>query len=273
MKIYRISKADYSDFDRLIESYSHLNKYGFQTAILGRTYEDYPIYLICPKVLKSNLPCVMIGTGAHGEEKAGPWGLASYVEKMPLDILNHVNLSFLPDINPTGLVHETRYNIENEVTNSVIDEENPNRFKGLSKETKIIVQHKDLIKKLSKDLFITLHENNGLETFYLYAMCYDKEHYGISNDLVTRLKEIMSKYYTCRADGAYEETQLEDAYEIKNGVVSNFHDGTLEDFIVRTMKNPISISTETPVEGTTVQQRIKTNALIVNEVVNYFASR
>lgn len=89
----------------------------FETVTLGMIGE-YPLLLLIPQKPKARKKHILVAAGFHGEEIAGPWGIIKFLEEADGRLLESVNLSLLPLVNPTGFVRNQRMNQW---------DENPNR--------------------------------------------------------------------------------------------------------------------------------------------------
>ena len=67
-------------------------------------------------------PRLLIASGFHGEEPAGPWGVIEFMRTLPEALAGQVDLSLLPLVNATGFAAGTRFNAQGE---------NPNRGYGI----------------------------------------------------------------------------------------------------------------------------------------------
>jgi hypothetical protein len=131
---------------------------------IGKVYGN-DIYFLFPKKIVKNNPSAIIIAGMHGDEPAGPWALADWLESLSKTLFDKINLFILPLINPSGFKLGNLKNIEGK---------NPNggfiwglEHNDLSKEGKLIIKKIDF-DWMAKNGFLSLHEDYGPKDFYLY---------------------------------------------------------------------------------------------------------
>jgi len=156
------------DFDSAI--YSIVSKKKLIMRVLGFV-DNYPVYLITHN-LPNSLRNVLIMAGFHGDEQGGCLGILRYLESMT-NVEENINISFIPRVNPTGLVRNARYNRFGEDPNRGFYT-HKQKF-STSIEGKLLKENLSEILKLSKDGFLTLHEDvDEISNFYLYS--FDRKH-------------------------------------------------------------------------------------------------
>jgi hypothetical protein len=229
-----------SDLYGLISVGATLND--LQIEELGRV-KDYPLIFLTPKNPDPSKKNVLIAAGFHGNEIAGPWGIANWLMS---EKENKVNASFLPLVNPTGFLAGSAKNSDGGYPNDGWIHEGE-----LSAEGKLIMFNMGKILPAAADGFLTLHEDHTNDQFYLY--------YFSDNDTIPdKVDEILSigqTYFGIVRDGNYKDTP------IKNGLVKNLHDGTFEDFLYH-RSVPLSVCTETPGNGDPLKRVAATSSII-----------
>lgn len=125
----------------------HLEKIGHKNRL--------PIFMAVMNPECSRTLCFL--SGLHGDEPAGPYGLLKFMEDAEK---YDVKIIMFPVVNPTGFTKGTRRNHLNYDLNRhwCHDE--------LFNKENILVY--DRIKGIKFDLFITMHEDNTIDEFYLY---------------------------------------------------------------------------------------------------------
>jgi hypothetical protein len=83
-----------------------LEKYG----ALSYAVEQYPLYIIKPKLLDSTKPTVLITGGVHGYETSGVHGALGFLETSAGDYCDKFNLVVAPCISPWGYETINRWN-------------------------------------------------------------------------------------------------------------------------------------------------------------------
>lgn len=200
---------------------------GYRQQSLGKVL-DKPILLLTPQEKKQR-PNLLVASGFHGNEQAGPFGILYFLQHH----LVNINLSFLPLVNPIGFDRNSREGHAGH---------NPNRgFDGsrrLSDEGAILMQHDKLLRGLASDGFISLHEDPDKKTFHIFT--YEQ------SDKPSRLSESMrtccTEYHdtstgmlntTVGALDSEEEGQLKHHQKVSDvveepGLVFNDIDGSYE---------------------------------------------
>lgn len=219
------------DFYELISIGSALNDLHMED--LGRV-DGFPLLLLTPKDIDLNKKDFLVTAGFHGDEVAGPWGLASYLLSNKIS----ANVSFLPLMNPTGLAANKRLNSKGLSPNTGWIHEGE-----LSEEGKIVMEDIHKILPLARDGLLTLHEDNENDQFYLYYFNEDDEIPSKIDEMVL----IGMPHFGIVKEGHCKDGPHKDI-PIKNGLVANNHDGSFEDFLFH-KGIPLTICTETPNRG------------------------
>ena len=219
---------------------------GLDKEELGRV-DDFPILFLTPKEIDPTKQNFLIAAGFHGNEIAGPWGIANFLVSGSIG----ANVSFLPLVNPTGFVDNTRLNSSGQSPNTGWI-----HGRELSDEGRILMRSIYKIFPTAVDGFLTLHEDHTNEQFYLYYFSDSK----IVPKKIEDLLLIGKEAFGLVEDGSYQDIP------IKSGLVKNFHDGTFEDFLYH-RGTPISVCTETPGNGD-VLKRMSTVSSIVESFIS-----
>jgi hypothetical protein len=139
---------------------------GFAIETLGFT-AGQPIYLMTRTAKHANAKNILVASGFHGEEPAGPWGLLKALDELATDTLDQLNLAVLPLVNVSGFSRGTRFNHQGE---------NPNRgflphVDGIqpTEEGAILLAQQARIIEYGRDGAISCHEDQPSSHCYLYA--------------------------------------------------------------------------------------------------------
>lgn len=200
------------------------------------------IFLISQK-MKKNRQNLLIAGGFHGNEPSGPISILKILKDKP-EWLNVANVSFLPLVNPTGFLENTR----NDKWNN-----NPNRGfihnkNKISRYGTTLKDNIDEILELAKDGFLTLHEDDRKPKFFIY----DSEKGYKEGPIAKFLIEVGSKFFNV----------------FKNSIIhSNLHDGSFEDFL-RHKDIPNTICTEVPGKAD-IAKKVKCNIQLIEAFVNF----
>jgi hypothetical protein len=241
---------------------------GIDLESLG-TVGGYPVLFGAPKV-RHDGPSVLIATGLHGEEPAGPWGLLRFLERAPQSLFDRVNISILPLVNATGFLANRRTNDWGENPNRGYTKRDPSRRNdptdiahGPSKEGAILIAAKDELVRAASDGLITLHEDEGASNTYIYAYEPDAPRTSrVAQDAAAALFEVIPRI----PDGDVYGDRVED------GIISAFKDdGSFEQWMFEAGA-PGPITTETPV-SMDPDLRAEANAAVATRFVELVAER
>jgi len=231
---------------------SHLKRVAakrqFSVNELGVVGND-PIFLLRRDIL-SDRPNLLITAGFHGEEPAGCWGILLFLETVSQELLQNVNLSFIPLVNPTGFKKGYRYNDWGENPNSGFCHTLSGKPET-SKEGSILLENLDLVKQLAKDGFVSLHEDSDQERFYIYTF----ENSDSPGVFSKSLLHAGTDFFEPCSDGIVEGASL------NNGIIFKDCDGSFEDFLFH-KGIPITACSETPGKAD-IKKRIEANSNIV----------
>lgn len=258
--------ANYKQHKKILDYYNELHKIVKENKlnykVIGKI-ENYEIGIITPKKFDKKLPNILIAGGFHGDEPAGTLGLLEYLKN---DIVQKVNISFIPIVNPTGYMLNTRKNIFKEDPNrhycEDIDTVNITDKKKPSKEGKILLKNLDDILKYSKDGFLTLHEDTDEKYFYIYVTdsLEDKDE---TTKLIYDLRETMDKYFKT------DNNKKIEGYKSEHGIIRYSFVGAFEDYLFLNGVKRV-ICTETPAEEN-LEDRIKCNFEIINNFIKFYS--
>jgi len=197
-------------------------------------------------------PAVLVAAGFHGEEPGGPLGILHMLETAADPWLDGISLSIIPVLNPTGLRVAQRRNQWGENPNDGfchpdIDPTPP------SKEGRILLENLSLLKQMSGDLFLSLHED-GFPTAHAYA--YGARPVSAAN---AALAEMVTFGIT------QDRTISENSAQLHGGLSLNHHDGSFEDRLHHEGV-PICLVTETP-RGANINVRAEVNDRIIRALL------
>ncbi len=230
------------------------NKQNFVAHILGYT-QNNPIYLLERNSVNSIAKNILIASGFHGEEPAGPWGLLHALESLDCSLLDTVNISILPLVNISGFSKGQRLNHKGE---------NPNRgylplFDGViaSEEGSILLQQQRLLTQLGRDGVLSCHEDICRLQCYIYA----NELGAAPSELAIRLRDSNAHFFPLHVDGLLDECTLTD------GIVFNHPDSSFEGWLFETGSLQ-TYCTETPGLAS-FETRVLANAAMVKTFIEY----
>ena len=201
-----------------------VKKSGLNITTLGKVSNE-KIYLIN----NNNEKGILIASGFHGNESAGPWSILKYLKETK----NIGNVSFIPIVNPTGFKVCKRYNMYGEDPNRGFTDAEECKTK-LSREGKILFKNINLLNESSKLGILTLHEDCDKDDCFVY--CYKNK------KVARRVKKSLLKYFNQLKDGSIDPS-LTDAISV-DGIIKDCHDGSLEDYF--SDKIAQCITSETP---------------------------
>lgn len=244
-----------TDIDRLLGEIGRwAPKRNLQAITLGQV-GDYPILLLEPSQ-PAAAANVLVSAGFHGEEPAGCWGILQFLKTAPQPLFDQVNISFLPLVNPTGFRVGRRRNDWDENPNQGFCPSSLYQLKP-SREGLILVHHLARLKRLAQDGFVSLHEDNQMDKFYLFTF----EHSESPGAFSQALYQVESQFFEPQPDGMVEDSL------VKDGLVFCQCDGSFEDLLFH-QGIPRSACTETP-GLLDLNLRIAVNAAIITTLVEY----
>ena len=188
---------------------------GWQLLELGPVLGQ-PLPLLRRSPVRGGAPRLLIASGFHGEEPAGPWGVIEFMRTLPDGLAAQVDLSLLPLVNATGFAAGTRFNAQGE---------NPNRGYGMhangdlpSIEGSRLIAEVERLLPLAADGLLTCHEDVGLSHAYAYTYERGPDPGPFSRMLVATAAE----HFELHPDGVVDECP------ISEGLVYNRYDGSFE---------------------------------------------
>lgn len=207
---------DWGHYRRRLESLAA--RRDWELVVLG-TAGDEPLLLLRTGAGAADAPRLLLASGFHGEEPAGPWGVLEFLEAADQDLLSSVRLTVLPLINVTGFRAGTRFNTHGE---------NPNRGylglpgESLSQEGRLLLAHRELLAEAARDGLLTCHEDVLLSHGYLYS-CERAEAPGAFSQ---SLLAANAAYFPLHPDGTV------DGCTVAGGIVFNHYDGSFESWLM-----------------------------------------
>jgi predicted deacylase len=167
----------------------------------------------------ASAPKLLIASGFHGEEAAGPWGLLAFMTTLEPKLAERVHLTLLPLVNATGFALGQRFNALGQ---------NPNRgylpidaaFKPPVEGERLLAQRARLV-AAARDGVLSCHEDVKTPHTYVYAFEPRSAPGAFSQALVRTAAEHFSLHPDGDVDGA----------PIADGVVFNHHDGSFESWL------------------------------------------
>jgi hypothetical protein len=219
--------------------------------VLGHV-EDQELILYIPKHMKAGKN-ILVASGFHGDEIAGPWGALEYAKR---GIESQANISFLPAANPNAVESCTRYNQWDEISNQGYEPGGT-----LSREGKILMENLETLFHHAKDGFITVHENPFYPGFFYYLLS-GKPHIDLGLKLAGALPEGMPIL-----DNGVYENEYEGQFTVDGGCVWNNIDDSFE-FLLHTKGVPVCVTTETPM-CLEFDTRVQANADLIEAFVAF----
>lgn len=254
-RLHHCKSNDWVTFQQRLVSVC--KKRQFDLRVLGLTVHQ-PIYLATRSSNQANAKSILIASGFHGEEPAGPWGLLHALEAIDQTTLEAVNVAFLPLVNISGFSLGTRFNYNNE---------NPNRgflprIDGavLSEEGQILLQHQTELTALSLDGALSCHEDVTQQHGYVYA----NERGEQPSLLALKLRQCNADFFPIHEDGKVDDCM------IKNGIVLNHKDSSFEAWLFEN-GSAHTYCTETPGHSTFFDSRILANSAMIKTFIAFHA--
>ncbi len=101
---------------------------------------------------------ILLSSGTHGDEPAGPHAILQFLERDNTKLLEHLDICVIPCLNPCGYVRATRENGEGIDVNRSFEDDG----------TAEAVLVKELLGGQHFDLLVECHEDWEVEGYYLY---------------------------------------------------------------------------------------------------------
>lgn len=240
--------------------YTRMMESGLKVEELGKTDNDLPIFLLQNDHVKGQ-PNIMIMSGVHGEETAGPWGLLNVMMKLKLMKI-HVNISIIPIMNPYGFSKGIRFNADLKSINSGYFRTKSGKPE-LTTEGEIFNRNFVRFSELARNGFLSCHEDVMEKHFFIYEIINGTKPDFYCNEI----QLIGIKYFDKQPDGpTYDGT-------VKDGVVMNEKDGTIDDYLFTIGGIHRAITTETPGTADINKRVYVTEQLITKFIELYNAGR
>ena len=229
-------------------------RHALRRTILGQPGGE-PLYLLTPTGDPGQRPRLLIASGLHGDEPAGPWGLLRFLERADARLLDACSLSLLPVINVTGFRNGTRLNAWGE---------DPNR--GYvpaagdlppSREGAVLLAHAARLQALASDGFLACHEDPELALAYVYTL----ERQDTPGPFSMALRDACVQRFAVHPDGVV------DGCPVRDGIVFNHYDSSLEAWMMHE-GSLRAACTETPGQCA-IDKRIEANADLIEAFVRH----
>lgn len=207
---------DWNRFRERLEAVASRRRFSLLT--LGSAGGE-PILLLRCGTAGGAAPPLLVVSGFHGEEPAGPWGVLEFLESASPELLSAARLTVLPLVNVTGFSRGTRFNAWGE---------NPNRgYLGIpgespSREGRILLDHQALLVPAAQEGLLTCHEDVLLTHAYLYSL----EREEAPGELTRALLAANAAHFPLHPDG------LVDGCAVSGGIVFNHYDGSFESWLM-----------------------------------------
>ncbi|MEK8050872.1 hypothetical protein AACH10_11550 [Ideonella sp. DXS22W] len=161
-------------------------------------------------------PRLLIASGFHGNESAGPWGLVLALRLLPQALLARVHLSLLPLVSGSGFTAGRRLNALGQ---------NPNRGMGghggahaPSAEGEVLLRHGERLAAAARDGVLACHEDLTRPWAYVYSF----EPQATPGPFSQCLVAAGARWFTLAPDGDV------DGCTVRGGLIHNHFDGSFE---------------------------------------------
>jgi predicted deacylase len=198
---------------------------------------------------------LLIASGFHGEESAGPWAVLRVLETADSSLFARADISFIPLVNVSGFSTGTRFNTAGE---------NPNRgFRAEldavppSAEGRLLLAQSARIAALGRDGVLACHEDIDVAGGYVYAY----ERTEAPGRLGVALRDANAQFFACHPDGVV------DGCTVRDGIVFNHYDSSFESWAM-TAGATFAACTETP-GLQPIEARIRAHAAMIEAFVRH----
>jgi len=216
--------------------------------------DGYPL-LLCQRIgsyhsKKTRLAAALF----HGDEIASTMGIVKFLKTTSSSELDHLDLTLLPVVNPTGHSLGTRENIWGQDPNRGYN----GKKQDLPKEGAILLSHHKELVKSSQHGFLSLHEDSDIKEG-AFAYCYSQQPEGVQ--LAKDLLSIAHGHV-----GTVTNKTLLKLNKDNQGTVHSSHPGivlddsmeSFDDWMYGQQVTPV-IVTETPSKDNDLNKRIDAN--------------
>ena len=253
------------DYDAYIDAVgSALDATGvaYERSLLGRTPEG-GIYLFRP--VQSEGKRVLVISGQHGEEIAGPWALLEGIRKNTAMIQKN-DISFLPVGNPHGFRTGIRDGSTGKKTNWVLNKNMRVREdEDVGPEAWALIDNRDLLcAQCASDGLLNIHEDNTSQGFYLYVLG------NVDDPAVSGMLLAGRKHFEFKKNGRYTDNGT---YELESGVIDNHPDFSFDHYAYLDGV-PLAITMELPAkDGVRFEDRVAAGAAMMGEYLRGICGR
>ncbi|MET0401293.1 MAG: hypothetical protein ABW123_02775 [Cystobacter sp.] len=244
---------NYQEFTRRIRDYASLAEVNEYARVLEGGVE-YPLF----RLTVPGERWLVITSGFHGEEPAGPLTLSTHFEEIVAYARERdVGLRVYPCINPSGFEDGTRYNRSGEKINNdfLRYEMTPGQWKGElqgnepflrwvlfdggPKETRAV--RADIARHPAPDAALDIHQDNYIPGAHTYAYVFgDKQAYLPMMDAASAHARII------------REAKVDEVNRTDTHGLIDYHDGSVTDYFMRCgvpYTVALETTTQTPLEA------------------------
>lgn len=209
-----IASNDWAAFESRMSALAR--RHGFSMDDLGPV-GGQPLYLLYREARTPDAPRLLLASGFHGEEPAGPWGVLALLDSLADGALDTLELTVLPLVNVTGFRAGRRLNDwgENPNRGYLPGDERPSR-EGLA----LLAQGQRLA-AASRDGLLTCHEDVLLSHGYLYTLEQGRSPGALSQALLGA----SAAHFPVHPDGEV------DGCPVRGGIVFNHRDTSFETWL------------------------------------------
>lgn len=243
-----MSTRNYFDIEKRLKALSDPN---LKTQTIG-IIKEYPIYQVSLGEPASNKTSVLITAGMHGDEPAPVEAILQFLENDLSEVGQNFHVMFIPCINPTGYIANTRENIKGDDINRAFESDT--------------VPEANLIKYALQDrtfaVHLDMHEDYDANGTYFY-----EQHKN--EDWLAPLIAEKSKQIGPLDTESNDDTNDEDM--IVNGVYKvslSWGEVGLSPYVFAHHANHVII-TETASTAWSIDQRVAVHLLAIDEVLKY----
>lgn len=240
---------DWQTFERRLLAAA--DRRGMRCESIGTAF-DRPLWLLTgPHVQASRK--LLIASGFHGEESAGPWAVLRVLETGDSSLFAEADISFIPLVNVSGFSAGTRFNASGE---------NPNRgFRPelddvpASAEGQLLLAQAERIAALGRHGVLACHEDIDVAGGYVYAY----ERADAPGSFGVALRDANAAFFECHPDGVV------DGCTVRDGIVFNQYDSSFESWAMA-QDAVCAACTETP-GLQPIEARIQAHAAMIEAFV------
>lgn len=199
--------CDSNDLEHFLDMFSEeSNRLSMNKIVLGEAGR-FPVTLYTSSVANADLPSVLICSGFHGDESAGPWGLLKWLMAQTPEIFSQMNLSILPLVNPTGFRKGKRVNRQGQdpFVGYLWEQGRAKAGEDIAEEGEFLLRHSQLLQAACRDGVLCCAESMGKDKAFMCSF----EPRQAPGPVTQELQQVLSRYFDANLEADNQSCDLE----------------------------------------------------------------